>query len=466
MFTLVDGLVHGLLNVVTSQLRQADKLGLKAGQRIIRVGHRPYTRGRMSHAQKGSQAYSITLKEPSTLAILVSKVAVYAAIPAGILGWLMLFFLPCIIHSRQQRTSGWHLDVLSKGVVLTVAPLAAVASGGVQLFSLILDWPYASAITKVHELNYLCFVIGCLIGLRCLRNPLLQEALDGDAARAVRRLDIAAGILCWLFVACDATWAWITHERLDVTHLLADLQDSASAYLLLTFTWTASRVSAVVQQRIVQLGKAIPCDSHEFAQRVHVPCADMLNDVGPKLASFGWTLLLMSPYFLTSCFLLYISTQLLVDLASVATARYWLSPARRAVGSAAVFLAIVIGPFTLSDAMKHLQRRLNELRCRDASLSTQVEGVERMIANLNDGHGFGIPVFEGLVLTRSLLEKMLIQAVLAGTVIKAFVDTAEGFNEEKAEDEVLGSQLAHVAALLQNITNASMALQQKPQALM
>ena len=427
----------------------------------------------MTRAQKGSEEYSITLEDPSKFAIHVGKVAMYAKIPAGVLGWLMLFSLPCTIYSRQRATSGWHLDVLSEVVVHTVAPLAAVVSDGAQLLTVILDWRYASALTKVHGLSCFCLQLGALIGLRCLRNPLLQVPLDDDAARAVRRLDIAAGILCWLFVACDTTWAWSMygpcasdsgcHGRLDVAHLLAEPEDSATYYLLLTFTWTASRVSAVVQQKMMQLGNAMPCDSNESAQRVHVPCADMLNDVGPKLASFGWTLILMSPNLLTSCFLFYIKAQVVADLASVTTAVYYLGPARRAVESAAMFLGIVIAPFTLSAATKHFQRKLNELRCRDASLSIQVEEVERMIANLNDGHGFGIPVFDGLVLTRSLLETMLIRVVLAGTVIKAYVDTAEGFNKEEAEDEVLGSQLTFMAAMLQNITNGSMALQQKSQ---
>ena len=458
------------MNVVTSQLRQADTLGLKVGQHVIQVANKAYTRGSMIRAQKGSEAYSITLEEPSKLAIQVHKVAIYAKIPAGILGWLMLFSLPCTIYSRQPATSGWQLDVLSEVVVHTVAPLAAVASGAAQLLGAILDWRYESAIAKVHQLSHFCFLLGSLIGVRCFRNPLLQEPLDDDAARAVRRLDIAAAILSWLFVACDCTWGWSKygpctsesrcHGRLDIWHLLAAGEDSAAAYLLLTFTWAATRMSAVVQQRMVQLGKAMPCDSHEFAQRVHAPCADMLNDVGPKFGSFGWTLILLSPNLLTSCFKLYIRIHFLANLGSIAKAVHWLSPLSIVSQSVALFLAIVIGPFTLSAATKHLQRKLNESRCRDASLSIQVEGVERMIANLNDGQGFGIPVF-GLVLTRSLLQTMLIRVVLAGTVIKAYVDTAEGFDNEEAEDEGLESQLTHVAALLQNITNASMALQQK-----
>ena len=150
---------HGIMNVATNQLRQADKLGLKVGQRIIRIAHKPYTRGRMTRALKGSEEYSMTLEEPSTLAIQVGKVATYAKIPAGILGWLMLFFLPCIIYSRQQRASGWYLDVLSKGVVHTVAPFAAVASGGVQLLTGVLDWRYANAMSKVHTLSYCCFLM-------------------------------------------------------------------------------------------------------------------------------------------------------------------------------------------------------------------------------------------------------------------------------------------------------------------
>ena len=460
------------MNAIADQLRQADKLGLKAGQHIIQVAHNAYTKGSLTRAQKGSEPYSITLDEPSKFEIQVRKVAMYAKIPAGILGWLMLFSLPCSVYSRQRATSAGHLDVFSKVVMHTVVPLAAVASGAAQLLQAGLEWQYHGTISRLQMLSYFCFLLGSMKCLRCLRNPLLHEPLEDDASRAVRRLDIAAGILCWIFVACDATWAWFIYGpcksesrcrgRPDVAHLLAEPEDSATAYLLLTFTWTAARVSAVVQQRILHLGHAMPCDSHEFAERVHFPCADMLEDVGPKLASLGLTTLLICPKLLISCFQFYLTTRHLSNLASIDKPMlYWLGPVRRAALSAAIFLGIIIGPFKLSAAMKQLQRRLNESRCRDATLCIQVEGVERMIANVNDGHGFGIPVFEGLVLTRSLLEKMLIQAVLAGTVIKAFVDTAEGFNEEKAEDEVLDSKLNRMTAMLQNITNMSMALQQK-----
>ena len=86
-----------------------------------------------------------------------------------------------------------------------------------------------------------------------------------------------------------------------------------------------------------------------------------------------------------------------------------------------------------------------------------------MLANANSGQGFGIQVFEGFVLTRSLLETILIRVVLAGTVIKAFLDTTEGFQEE--EDEILGSQLTQMKVMLDNITNMSIALQRRTEAL-
>ena len=49
---------------------------------------------------------------------------------------------------------------------------------------------------------------------------------------------------------------------------------------------------------------------------------------------------------------------------------------------------------------------------------------------MNDGKGWGIPVFEGFVLTKSVMQTLCLRLLLAGTVIKAFLDTELGFHQD------------------------------------
>ena len=83
-------------------------------------------------------------------------------------------------------------------------------------------------------------------------------------------------------------------------------------------------------------------------------------------------------------------------------------------------------------------------------MHTQIEGVEAMLERHNCGQGFGIPVFDGFVLTKSLLQNMCIRLALVGAAIKTFLDAEGGFAKEPEED--LGPTLASIASEVHNIS--------------
>ena len=92
---------------------------------------------------------------------------------------------------------------------------------------------------------------------------------------------------------------------------------------------------------------------------------------------------------------------------------------------------------------------LNQERQRDGTLHKQIEAVKAMMNNHNNGQGFGIPVFDGFVLTKEWLQMMGIRLALLATAIKAFLDTELGYAKEP--EEVMMPHLVDVQTQLKNL---------------
>ena len=80
----------------------------------------------------------------------------------------------------------------------------------------------------------------------------------------------------------------------------------------------------------------------------------------------------------------------------------------------------------------------------------EVQAVEAMLAKQNNRQGWGIPVFEGFIVNKVVLQTIFIRLALAGTVIKTFLDCELGF--EKEQEETLRPDLAELKGMLRNVT--------------
>ena len=69
--------------------------------------------------------------------------------------------------------------------------------------------------------------------------------------------------------------------------------------------------------------------------------------------------------------------------------------------------------------------------------------------NHNNGQGFGIPVFDGFVLTKEWLQMIGIRFALLTTAIKAFLDTELGYAKEP--EEAMMSRLVDAQTQLKNL---------------
>ena len=194
----------------------------------------------------------------------------------------------------------------------------------------------------------------------------------------------------------------------------------------------------------------MPCKPTEFFECVHKPCAVLLRNSSPELVTCGWLLVLAAPDIVMAGFLAYARGMSLFVLTHHLALDNWLMFTVYSSKLAGVVLEVVCGPMNLSSALKDLQNRLNEERQRDATMHTQIEGVETMLERHNCGQGFGIPVFDGFVLTKGLLQNMCIRLALVGAAIKTFLDAEMGFAKEPEED--LGPTLTSMAGEVHNIS--------------
>ena len=219
-------------------------------------------------------------------------------------------------------------------------------------------------------------------------------------------------------------------------------------FVQFVFTCYVARITLATRQQMLEVQSKMPCKPTEFFECVHKPCAELLHNSIPELVTCGWPLALAAPDTVISAFLVYVRwMNLFVLTPSLFNWLMFIMSSSQLAGAA---LSVAVGPLNLSSALKDFQNRLNEERQRDASMHTQIKGVETMLERHNCGQGFGIPVFDGFVLTKGFLQNMCVRLALVGAAIKTFLDAEMGLAKETEED--LGPRLASIAREVHNIS--------------
>ena len=246
--------------------------------------------------------------------------------------------------------------------------------------------------------------------------------------------------------------------------------------------WMMSRSCAAARQGMLKVAEALPCGAAEFGDHVHEPCAKLLKDIPPHLVTCGAPLVLLTLSVPAAIICFYDDLMNLILLKNVVL-KYWtsffpqfLELGWRICDMAFVTCVAVIGPIWLSSTLKDLKTKLNETRRRDPTMHLQVQAVNVMLSKahfgqsfgpfnifryfnifkvlretcfprqmcggfsccsvvrsqrqVNNGQGWGIPVLDNFVLSKSTLQMICIRVVLAGTVIKALLDAEIGLEED------------------------------------
>eukprot|EP00434_Breviolum_minutum_P014863 symbB.v1.2.013103.t1/scaffold919.1/size152209/15 len=451
-----------LLEVMSGS--QGEKLGLKAGEHFIRLGKQKFRLIPFQKAAKGSRPYEISVESPTKMEQNMEQAFQVLAMPLGLLGLVLVLGLPWVIYSHltmsdSQQQNGFS-KALSHPLPLTMMLAFAFAQSGLAL----LEWPYTRILTKVYDTINNLHVVGLVLGLHLNRNNIaLSKPLSSSYASLLRWTELVALNICAIAVLSSAavvakvyiynpctTKTGCSFKPSDVPKMLLDVcgQRIPTFFAQFVFTCYVARITLATRQQMFEVQSKMPCKPTEFSECVQKPCAVLLDNSIPELVTCGWPLVLAAPNTVVSGFDSYQSlTVLFVNPYMYET---WLSFFANTAHCAAVLLAVAVGPLHLSSALKDFQKRLNEERQRDATLHTQIKGVERMLEKHNCGKGFGIPVFDGFVLTKGLLQYVCIRLALVGATIKSIVDAELGFAKEP--EEVLGPTLGSIKSVLHNIT--------------
>ena len=444
---------------------QAAEQGLRVGEYITRVGDKPFNSARMFRAVQlstlTSVSFQVTVERPSTLAIKAKQICFALSLFPGFIGGLLVLALPWMLFSVQRF--GWKSSmvnrILSHPVMLALVVTQAAAKTGVAVINGI-NTDFLIAVEFGGSV--ICsagVILGCLFNSG---NLLVKILLNRENEESLRKIHGVAWAICSMNVLSLTIFACWSHNPISLEsghieiskgkQLLVELADVLSSFLMVTFTCLVSHISMAASQQMLDVVKTLPCKPDQFEEQIHKKCANILHTCPHQLSTCGWPLVAVT--FGSMGFLVgtYSSVNILLNLVAARTLfTNWLSLSYQ-FSRAAAALWPLSGVYLLSFAHEALEINLNDTRKSDASSHLQVQAVETMLANVNYGHGWGIPVFKGVVLSKEFAKTVCFRFLLACTAIIAFLDAQLGYQEE--EEETMTFKVNYITDLLKNMTNA------------
>ena len=443
----IDGVLPG---------SEAEKEGLKAGQHIIRVGMTPFSSEALRKAEQGQTAFQVSVESPTSMTQNIELAILCLAMPAAVLSCLLALTMPCLMYSHLFMGSQGHVDEFSKQLSRPLPQIVLLAFTCSRVSFGALEWPYmhSAFIEKLHVCAHVLSCCAVVLGLQLNRNhPAFSKQMDGSMAPLLWKGQLGALTLCSAVAGMKVAFACrCTSWQLMVSQLGRIFK----YFFLLALICQMCRIGLAMKQKMVDVQNGMPCSHAKFFECVHKPCADFLQSSRYDLATCGWPLLLLSPFLMSTGLQFYQAFRYLCIWPQHLPP--WITCLQYAAQLAFFTFAIALLPYLLSSALKEFKSVLNEERQRNGALHNQIEAVESMIERQNHGQGFGIPVFDGFVLTRGWLQMICIRFAILATAIKAFLDTELGYAKESEEVlmphiEDMQNQLNNLTMMLRNYTN-------------
>eukprot|EP00434_Breviolum_minutum_P018069 symbB.v1.2.015936.t1/scaffold1203.1/size131588/3 len=443
---------------------QADKLGLKAGQHVVRVGTEQFSPGAFRKALEGQTAFKLSVALPSSRVQNIELAIMCLAMPAAILSCLLTLTLPCLVYSHLFMSSQGHVGEFSKQLSRPLPQIVLAAFMCSKAGFTALEWPYMQSayIGKLHLSANLLSCIGLLLGLQLNRNhPTFSKQMDGSRAALLWKVQLVAltlcsvGVLVPLASLADLYVGSISGLTIWQVMVVSDLTGILQYFNLLAFICQMCRIGLAIKQQMVEVQNGMPCSEAKFFECVHKPCAEFLQSSRHQFATCGWPLLLLSPFLMTAGLQLYQGFRYVCVRPQYPI--NWILAFKYGAELGVFAFAIALLPLFVSSALKEFKSVLNEERQSNGALHEQIEAVETMIERQNHGQGFGIPVFDGFVITQGWLQTICIRCAILGTAIKAFLDTELGYAKEPEEVlmphlEDMQKQFADMQKQLNNLT--------------
>lgn len=443
---------------------QAAQQGLRVGEYITKIGDKPFNHARMVRTVKlstlTSVSFQVTVESPSTLAIKAKEVFLALSLFPGFVGGLLVLALPWMLFSVQRF--GWKCSVvnriLSHPVMLALMVTQAAAQTGVAVINGI----NTDFLVAVEVGGSVICSAGVILGfLFNSGNLLVKVPLNRENEESLQKIHGVAWAICSINVLSLTIHVCWGHNPISFQsghieiskgqQLLFELADVLSSFLMVAFTCLVSHISMAASQQMLDVAKTLPCKPDQFEEQIHKKCANVLHTCPHQLSTCGWPLLAVMVSSLGPLVGTYTSVNVLLNMVAARTFPNSLKLSSQLSGAAAALWPLS-GVYLLSFAHEALEINLNDTRKSDASSHLQVQAVETMLANVNYGHGWGIPVFKGLVLSKEFAKTVCFRFLLAGTAIIAFLDAQLGYKEE--EEETMTFKVNYITELLKNMTNA------------
>eukprot|EP00434_Breviolum_minutum_P018068 symbB.v1.2.015935.t1/scaffold1203.1/size131588/2 len=440
---------------------QADKEGWKVGQHIIRVGMTPFSSGALREALQGHTAFQLSVESPSSRAQSLNLAITCLAMPAAVLSCVLALTMPCLMYSHLFMGSQGHVDEFSKQLSRPLPQIVLLAFTCSRAGYTALEWPYMQSafIEKLYMCANLLSCTGLVLGLQLNRNhPAFSKQMDSSRAALLWKVQLGALMLCSVVVLLclvRVMLSLVSHQTSSQA-VVSALARILRHFSLLAFTCQMCQIGLALKQKIVEVQNGMPCSQTKFFECVHKPCAELLQSSRYQLATCGWPLLLLFLFLMTVALEFYQRFRYLCERPQYAENWLWCFYSAAQLGVFAFAIALL--PLLLSSALKEFKSVLNEERQSNGALHEQIEAVETMIERQNHGQGFGIPVFDGFVLTRGWLQMICIRFAILGTAIKAFLDTELGYAKEPEQVLMphlkdMQNQLNNLTTMLRNYTN-------------
>lgn len=424
--------------------QQAEKLGVQAGVYATSINGKLFLPGRYAHAVDELEPYTIVFTKvnaPHTALHWLAALADIAAI-IDLIGRATSALL-----SRDESTRQDPKRYLASPVALGFLGLSTVAALTQRMLMLGGSSGYTTA-WKSMLLPLGAVILRIGLGFGTWR--FLGACPDGALLKPVR-MSLAMNVASVALLAGDgalyASWvvAQYIFEPLPLIEYLLPARYLLNAVLACSLSCAlanfADSVGGELENLVVE-----DCDSSTFKARVHTPMVAFLNKSNTDLAKLGLPLVLLCVGFFGEVLdAKHLSLHVQVRARE---AHRFLWPAlvcvlRPWVRAAGLALAIAAAPLRISAALEAALAKLTKMRSHIPELHLPIGAIETVIAEQNNGRGFGVSIEGHLVISKAFMQRVILTLVGVATVLWSFAERVMGVEEVSVVS--LSRQMHHQA---------------------
>lgn len=196
---------------------------------------------------------------------------------------------------------------------------------------------------------------------------------------------------------------------------------------------------------------SLDCCEKSFKDKVHCPVVDFMEKKQDHLGKLGLPLTMIGLMGFFEFFCARFFFWQCVDMAGSQSA--WPAVLRFLcclVGLVGYVCAFAAAPLRISAAVETTRMQLRRVRSQTPELHLQIDAIEAVMEQENEGHGFGVSVAGRLVLSKALLQKVVMIFVSVAALVRSFESGVLGYEQDSFKS--LTDQIHALDGQAQNLT--------------